>query len=111
MPDKLRDMEQLFTMEAAKYNVFPLDDPRLAVLRRETKLHAGPDRVHLFGRVEQRAVSGYGRRAGSARRAYTITADIEIPQGGAEGMLVTDGGHFGGYGFYLLKGSPSSRGT
>jgi len=39
-------------------------------------------------------------------KSYTITADIEIPQGGAEGMLVTDGGHFGGYGFYLLKGRP-----
>ena len=39
-------------------------------------------------------------------RSYTITADIEIPQGGAEGMLVTDGGRFGGYGFYLLKGKP-----
>ena len=39
-------------------------------------------------------------------RSYTITADIEVPQSGAEGVLVTDGGHFGGYGFYLLKGQP-----
>jgi hypothetical protein len=38
--------------------------------------------------------------------SYTFTADIEVPQGGAEGMIVTSGGRFAGYGFYLLKGKP-----
>ena len=38
--------------------------------------------------------------------SYTITADIDVPQGGGEGMIVTDGGRFGGYGLYLLKGKP-----
>ena len=38
--------------------------------------------------------------------SYTITADIEVPQGGTEGMIVTSGGRFAGYGFYLLKGKP-----
>ena len=38
--------------------------------------------------------------------SYTITAEIDVPQGGAEGMIVTDGGRFGGYGLYLLKGKP-----
>jgi hypothetical protein len=38
--------------------------------------------------------------------SYTITADVHVPEGGAEGMIVTDGGRFGGYGFYLLKGKP-----
>ena len=38
--------------------------------------------------------------------SYTVTADIEVPQGGAEGMLLTSGGRFGGYGFYLLNGKP-----
>ncbi len=38
--------------------------------------------------------------------SYTITADIEVPADGAEGMLLTSGGRFGGYGFYLLKGKP-----
>jgi arylsulfatase len=35
-----------------------------------------------------------------------VTADIEVPAGGAEGMILTSGGRFGGYGFYLLKGKP-----
>ena len=38
--------------------------------------------------------------------SYTITADIEVPQGGAEGMILTSGGRFAGYGFYLVKGKP-----
>jgi arylsulfatase len=38
--------------------------------------------------------------------SYTFTADIEVPEGGAEGIIVTSGGRFGGYGFYLLKGKP-----
>jgi arylsulfatase len=37
---------------------------------------------------------------------YTITAEVTIPKGGAEGMIVTLGGRFGGYGLYLLKGRP-----
>ena len=38
--------------------------------------------------------------------SYTITADIDVPQEGADGMIVTEGGRFGGYGMYLLKGKP-----
>jgi arylsulfatase len=38
--------------------------------------------------------------------SYTITADVEVPAGGAEGMILTSGGRFAGYGFYLLKGKP-----
>ena len=66
MPDKLRDMQQLFIMQAEKYNVFPLDDSRLAgSSRTEAELIARPDRVRLYGRVDQRAVS----RISAARRA------------------------------------------
>jgi hypothetical protein len=39
-------------------------------------------------------------------KSFTITADIEVPQGGGNGMLATQGGRFGGWGFYLLKGKP-----
>ena len=38
--------------------------------------------------------------------SYTITADLTVPEGGAEGMILTSGGRFAGYGFYLLKGKP-----
>jgi arylsulfatase len=39
-------------------------------------------------------------------RSYTITAEVEVPNDGGDGMIVTDGGRFGGYGLYLLKGKP-----
>ena len=45
-------------------------------------------------------------RRSSLNSSYTISADIEVPAGGAEGMIVTSGGRFAGYGFYLLKGKP-----
>ena len=38
--------------------------------------------------------------------SYNFTAEVEIPEGGAQGMIVPQGGRFGGYGFYLLKGEP-----
>ena len=72
--------------------------------RNQTTRRAEPFR--LYRRVQQRAVSGQCRRPELLNKSYTITAEIEIPEGGAEGMLVTDGGRFRGYGFYLLKGKP-----
>jgi hypothetical protein len=38
--------------------------------------------------------------------SYTITADVDVPQGGGEGSIVAEGGRFGGYGLYLQKGKP-----
>jgi len=47
-----------------------------------------------------------GDSPGLLNTSYTITADIEVPAGGAEGMLMTEGGRFGGWGLYLVKGKP-----
>ena len=47
-----------------------------------------------------------GDSPGLLNSSYTITADIEVPKGGAEGMILTSGGRFAGYGFYLLEGKP-----
>jgi len=106
-PDKLRDMEQLFTMEATKYNVFPLDD-------RTLPRFIGPKPSYTPGRTEFTYTGeltnvphpGYAGAPNVLNKSYTITAEIEIPENGAEGMLVTDGGRFSGYGFYLLKDVP-----
>ena len=107
MPDKLRDMEQLFTMEAAKYNVFPLDDSRVPRFFGVKPSYTPGRTVFTYsGELSNVPFPGTGGAPDLLDRSYTITADIEVPQGGAEGMLVTDGGHFGGYGFYLLKGTP-----
>ncbi len=104
MPDKLRDMQDLFMVEAAKYNVLPLDNTVLArALSPRPSPVAGKTVFSYSGEVS-------GLPAGSVPsilgRSYSITAEVEIPQGGAEGMLNTNGGRFGGYGLYLVKGKP-----
>jgi arylsulfatase len=106
-PDKLRSLQQLFTVEAAKYNVFPLDDTRLERFISRKPSYT-PDRTQFSysGRVMNVPFPDTGSAPSLLNRSYTITAEVTIPPGGAEGMLMTDGGRFAGYGFYLLKGVP-----
>ena len=107
MPDKLRDLQQLFTMEANKYRVFPLDDTRLTRFISEKPSYApGRTEFTYSGTVMNVPFPDTGSAPSLLNRSYTITAEIEVPDGGAEGMLMTDGGRFAGYGFYLLKGVP-----
>jgi arylsulfatase A-like enzyme len=107
MPDKLRDMEQLFTLEATKYNVFPMNNTRLERFISEKPTYTA-DRTYFeyTSRISNVLFAETGSAPSLLNRSYTITAEIEIPDGGAEGMLMTDGGRFAGYGFYLLKGKP-----
>jgi len=107
MPDKLRDMKELFSMEAAKYRVFPLDDTRLTRFISEKPSYSPGRTVFTYtGELANVPFPGSGGAPDLLDRSYTITARIVVPQGGAEGMLVTDGGRFGGYGFYLVGGKP-----
>jgi arylsulfatase A-like enzyme len=104
MPDKLRDMKELFMVEAAKYNVFPLDNDFLQrITTPRPNATAGKTVFTYSGEM-----SGLpeGNAPNTLNKSYSITAEVEIPPGGAEGMLNTLGGRFGGYGLYLLKGKP-----
>jgi hypothetical protein len=99
--------QQLFTLEAAKYQVFPLDDSRLLRFISEKPSYSPGRTLFTYaGELSNVPFPDTGSAPSLLNRSYTITAEIEIPPGGAEGMLVTDGGRFGGYGFYLLKGRP-----
>ncbi len=103
-PDRLRDLQQRFLIEAARYQVLPLDNSSLSRLIAQ---RPGPS----AGRQEfiYRA-PGSGLLASVApsllNRAYQIIADIEVPAGGANGVIATHGGRFAGWGFYLLGGRP-----
>ena len=104
MPDKLKEMQTLFMSEAAKYEVFPLDNSILErILTPRPSATAGRNEFTYFGELSGLPTSD---APSILNRSYTITADVEIPQGGADGMLVTEGGRFGGYGLYILKGKP-----
>ena len=103
-PERLRDMQQRFLVEAARHQVLPLDN---AALLRAITPRPGP----TAGRQEfvYRGPGG-GLPASTApsllNRAYRIVAEIEVPAGGANGVLATHGGRFAGWGFYLLEGRP-----
>ena len=103
-PDKVRDMKELFLVEAQKYDVFPLDNSFLT--------RAGAPRPSLTAGRTVFTYSGEssGLPASNAPditgKSYSITAEVDIPQGGAEGMINTLGGRMGGHGLYLLKGKP-----
>jgi arylsulfatase A-like enzyme len=104
MPDKLKEMQALFMTEAAKYQVLPLDNTGFSrLLTPRPSAVAGRTVFTYTGPNENIPV---GNAPSILDRDYTITADVTIPQGGAEGMIVTLGGRFGGYGLYLLKGKP-----
>ena len=104
-PGKMREMRDLMFAEFAKYQVLPLDaSVATRMLTPRPSLAAGRSVFTYSGKP----VTGIPRGTAPSvlNTSYTITADIDVPQGGAEGMIVTDGGRFGGYGLYLLKGKP-----
>jgi arylsulfatase A-like enzyme len=107
-PEKLRELQDLWWVEAAKYSVLPLD--WRATIRMNAEAMGRPN---LMG---DRTTSTYYPGtigvpdAASPRmlnKSWTITADIELKNGGENGMIVTHGGLEGGYGLYLKNGVPS----
>jgi arylsulfatase len=103
-PDKLKELQTLFTEEAKKYQVLPLDNSWLerAVAPRPSAV-AGRTLFNYSGELSGVPYSSAPDLIG---RSFKITADVQIPPKGAEGMLNTLGGRFGGYGLYLVKGKP-----
>ena len=96
-PKKLRELQDLWWSEAAKYNVLPLDD-RMAE-RVDPTIRPGLTK----GRTKFTYYPGMTRiPEGSApatrNRSFTVTAEVDIPKEGASGVLATIGGRFGGKG-------------
>lgn len=103
-PEKVKELKTLFIEEANKYQVFPLDASVAArIVAPRPNITAGRTEF-----VYTRPMVGLpqGDSPFVLNASYTITAEIDVPEGGAEGMILTSGGRFGGYGFYLLKGVP-----
>jgi arylsulfatase len=103
-PDKVKQLKAVFLTEAKKYEVLPLDASVA------TRLVAPRPNI-TAGRTEfvyTKPMTGLpqGDSPLLLNCSYTITADIAVSDGGTEGMLVTSGGRFGGWGFYLLKNKP-----
>ncbi|MFN9209448.1 MAG: arylsulfatase, partial [Betaproteobacteria bacterium] len=103
-PQKVAELREKFVAEAKKHQVFPLDASVAArIVAPRPNITAGRTEF-----VYTRPMVGLpqGDSPFILNASYTFTAEIEVPPGGAEGMIVTSGGRFAGYGFYLLKGKP-----
>jgi arylsulfatase A-like enzyme len=106
-PDTLRRLQQLFVLEASKYNVFPLDDRR--VERFNPDLAGRPT---LIRGNSQLLFGGMGRLTEASvvnikNKSHGITAQLDVPKSGANGVIVAQGGAFGGWSVYAKDGRPA----
>jgi arylsulfatase len=102
MPDKVKQLQDVFYAEAKKYNVLPIDNSTLArVNAPRPSLTAGRTTFNYSGELIGTPLSA---APSILNKSYTVTAEVNIPSGGAEGMIVTQGGRFGGYALFLSKG-------
>jgi arylsulfatase len=104
-PGKLKELQAIFDQEAKKYHVYPLDATfaeradvsiRPSLTRGRTSFTYYPGTIRI----------PEGAAPDTKNRSYTITANVDIPDGGADGVIATQGGRFGGWGLLLLDGKP-----
>jgi arylsulfatase len=106
-PEKLAELQTLFLIEAAKYNVLPLDD------RRAERFNADlAGRPQLIRGNRQILFGGMGRLSENSivvtkNKSFALTAQIDVPEGGAKGVIISQGGAFGGMSIYAKDGKPA----
>jgi arylsulfatase A-like enzyme len=105
-PEKLRELQRLFLIEATRYGVLPLDDRRVERFVPEIagrpSLIKGNSQI-LFGgmkRISENSVITI------KNRSHSVTAQLAVPEGGAEGVVIAQGGAFGGWSVYFDEGRP-----
>jgi arylsulfatase A-like enzyme len=103
-PEKLAELQRLFLDEARKYNVLPLDDRRFE--RFNPDIAGRPQLVHgtsqlLFGRMGRLSENSI---LSLKNKSHAITAEITVPEGGANGVILSQGGSFGGFALYAKDG-------
>lgn len=104
-PSKLKELQAIFDGEAKKYNVYPLDTSfatRADLTLRPSLTLGRSSFVYYPGAVR----ISEGTSPDTKNRSFSLTADIEVPTGGANGVLVTQGGNFGGWGLFVDGGKP-----
>ena len=106
-PDRLRELQRLFLIEATRYNVLPLDDRRF---ERFDPDMAG--RPQLIRGNSQLLFGGMGRLSENSvlvvkNKSHALTAQIQVPQDGGEGVLIAQGGAYAGWSLYLHEGRPA----
>jgi arylsulfatase len=104
-PDKLKELQAVFDAEAKKYHVYPLDATfaeRADVSIRPSLTRGRNTFTYYPGTVRVPE----GTAPDTKNKDFTVTAEVEIPEGGADGVIITQGGRFGGWGLLLMGGKP-----
>jgi Sulfatase len=104
-PAKLKELQGVFDREAKKYNVYPLDATfaeRADVSIRPSLTRGRSTFTYFPGTIRVPE----GAAPDTKNRSYTVTAEVEVPEGGSEGVLLAQGGRFGGWGLLILDGKP-----
>jgi arylsulfatase len=107
-PEKLRELQDLWWVEAAKYNVLPIDWRGTIRFNAEAmgrpSLTRGRDKIVYYA-----GTVGLPNACAPAmlNKSWTITVDVDLPDDKANGMIVTHGGSEGGYGLYMRDGKPT----
>ena len=104
-PEMLAKLQRLWLIEATKYNVLPLDDRSARAARTLT----WPDGRRSSGATRSCSSPGMGRLSENSvvsikNKSFSVTADVDVPEGGANGVLIAQGGRFGGWSFYVKDG-------
>jgi arylsulfatase A-like enzyme len=106
-PDKLRDLQRQFIIEAGKYNVLPLDDRRFerfnADMAGRPQLVRGTTQL-LFGRMGRLTENSI---VTMKNKSFSITSEVVVPASGAHGVILSQGGSFGGLALYVKDGVPA----
>ena len=106
-PERLAELQRLFLIEATKYNVLPLDDRRAerfnADLAGRPALVRGTSQL-LFGRMGRLSENSI---VVTKNKSHSITAQVDVPDGGANGVIVAQGGAYGGFALYAKDGKPA----
>lgn len=103
-PDRLHELQRLWLIEAVKYNVLPLDD------RTADRIDPGmAGRPTLIRGSSQQFFPGMGRLSENSvvsikNKSFSVTAEVEVPEGGAGGVIIAQGGRFGGWSVYVTEG-------
>lgn len=103
-PDKLHELQRLWLIEAVKYNVLPLDDRQI---ERLNPTLAG--RPSLIKGNSQLLFAGMGRLSENSvvdikNKSFAVTSEVDVPADGAEGVIIAQGGRFGGWSLYTKDG-------
>jgi arylsulfatase len=104
-PERLAHLQRLWLIEAVKYNVLPLDDR--SAERLNPDLAGRPTLIHG---TSQRFFPGMGRLSENSvvsikNKSFAVTAEVDVPDGGANGVIIAQGGRFGGWAVYVRDGN------